>query len=135
MMLRPPVRFFIAEVVYGTLVIRRLVILRALRWANLDLPGQRIKLTTRKTGKILTIPLAEPLQRHVMSLPVSDDPQAPLHPRAYGVLETQGRTGGLSNQFADLLAQAGLRAPARRVKKGAGDKDEPSGLSFHSLRH
>ena len=35
MMLRPPVRFFIAEVVYGTLVIRRLVILGAVYpWRN-----------------------------------------------------------------------------------------------------
>jgi hypothetical protein len=49
------------------------------------------------------IPMAEPLARHVEGLPVSDDPQAPIHPRAFAVLQAQGKTGGLSNQFADLL--------------------------------
>jgi integrase len=64
-----------------------------------------------------------------MSLPVSDDAQTPLHPRASAVLDAQGKTDGPSNQFAGLLAQAGLRA-ARH--KASGVK---SALSFHSLRH
>jgi integrase len=120
-------------VLFGLYTGQRLGDVASLRWANIDLPGQRIRLTTRKTGKILAIPLAEPLQRHVLSLPVSDDARAPLHPRALAVLQAQGKTGGLSNQFADLLAQAGLRAPVRRTKADA--KTESSGLSFHSLRH
>jgi hypothetical protein len=80
------------------------------RHRQAHLPGARLRLTTQKTGKTLTILMAEPLERHVESLPVSDDQRAPLHPRAYGALEAVGKTGGLSNQFADLLAQAGLRA-------------------------
>jgi len=67
-----------------------------------------------------------------MSLPVNDDMRTPLHPRAFALLDAQGKTGGLSNQFADLLAQAGLRAPARHTSASAKER---SPLSFHSLRH
>jgi hypothetical protein len=54
--------------------------------SNLDLPGQPLRLTTHKTGKTLIIPKAEPLTRHVMSLPVIDV-QAPLNSRAFGFLD------------------------------------------------
>jgi integrase len=121
-------------ILFGLYTGQRLGDIARLTWANIDLPGQRLRLTTQKTGKTLIIPMAEPLARHVESLCVSDDPQAPIHPRALGFLEAQGKTGGLSNQFADLLAQAGLRAPAHRTK-GIGREKERSALSFHSLRH
>jgi integrase len=115
-------------ILFGLYTGQRLGDIARLTWANLDLPGQRLRLTTQKTRKILTIPLAEPLARHVMSLPVSDDTSSPLHPRASGVLDAQGKTGGLSNQFADLLAQAGLRA-GRHAKKSAGAKSFSSSVS------
>ena len=49
----------------------------------------------------------------------------------------QKRSGDLSNQFADLLAQAGLRekTPHRSSGKGRDAKRLSSGLSFHALRH
>ena len=85
-------------ILFGLYTGQRLGDIARLTWANVDLPGQRIRLTTQKTGKTLIIPMAEPLVRHVMSLPVSDDTSSPLHPRAFCVLEAQGKTGGLSNQ-------------------------------------
>jgi hypothetical protein len=51
-------------------------------WSKSGSVQQRIKLVTQNTHKVLIIPMAEPLARHVESLPVSDDSQAPLHPRA-----------------------------------------------------
>jgi site-specific recombinase XerD len=54
-----------------------------------------------------------------------------LHPRAFACLEAQGKTGGLSNQFADVLFQAGLRP---RAARRSGEKGAAA-LSFNSLRH
>jgi hypothetical protein len=57
----------------------------------------------------MILAMAPALAKHVLSLPASDSPEAPLHPRAYAILQAQGRSSSLSNQFSDLLAQAGLR--------------------------
>jgi hypothetical protein len=45
----------------------------------------------------------------MLGLAGSDNPDGPLHPRTCAILQAQGRSGSLSNQFSDLLAQAGLR--------------------------
>jgi len=51
----------------------------------------------------------------------------------------QGKSGHLSNQFADLLAEAGLRE--KKPHRKNGNNAAPSGgngigaLSFHCLRH
>ena len=74
-------------VLFGLYAGRHLGDIARLTWANVDLPGQRIRLTTQKTGKTLTIPMAEPLARHVENLPVSDDARTPLHPRAFALLD------------------------------------------------
>ena len=72
-------------------------------------------------------------------MPSSDDPTAPLHPHAFAILTEQGKSGHLSNQFADLLAQTGLRkkTPHRKtLDKGRGVRDSSESLlSFHCLRH
>jgi integrase len=57
---------------------------------------------------------------------------------AFAIVEKQGKTGHLSNQFADLLAQAGLRkkqAHRRITEKEAGRCRRNGDISFHSLRH
>jgi integrase len=111
-----------------------------LTWANVDLERGQIKLTTRKTGAVLMIPMAAPLKEHLDTLPTPDArPElAPLHPRAFAIVTQQGRSGTLSNQFADLLAAAGLREKKpHRVTSGEGrdGRRESEMLSFHSLRH
>ena len=58
---------------FGLYTGQRLGDIARLTWANVDLPGQQIRLTTQKTGKTLIISMDEPLARHVKSLPVSDD--------------------------------------------------------------
>ena len=69
-------------------------------------------------------------------MPATDDPSVPIHPRACAILERQGKTANLSNQFADLLARAGLRQKKdhKGHGKGRGVHREIEKLSFHSLR-
>ena len=118
---------------------QRLADIASLNWQNIDLPRGEIRLTTRKTQKLLTIPIAPPLQRHFESLPSNDNPSSPLHPQACQIVIAQGRSGTLSNQFTRILVSAGLRDKSAldKHKKGTGRsaKRAHNELSFHSLRH
>lgn len=125
-------------ILFGLYSGQRLGDIARLTWANLDLQAGELRLATAKTGKRIIQPLAGPLKAHVESLPATDDPQAPIHPRAFETVDRQGKTGGLSNQFAVLLSQAGLRerAPHRKTHgEGRGVGSSSGGLSFHCLRH
>ena len=95
----------------------RLSDVASLTWENVDLSAKELRFVARKTGKTIILPLDGPLAAHVEKLPAADSARAPLHPRAFSIVEKQGKTGHLSNQFADLLAQAGLRKkqPHRKV--------------------
>lgn len=108
-----------------------------LRWSNIDLEKQEISIVVQKTTKPLILPIAAPLASHLESIPSSDDPRAPLHPKANGTWEREGRTGRLGNQFSDLLIDAGLRKPSPKasLKKGQKARREAQELSFHCLRH
>jgi integrase len=52
------------------------------------------------------------------------------------LVERQHKTGNLSNQFAYLLAAAGLREKKnhKNTGKGRGSRRDVEPLSFHSLR-
>ena len=55
-------------------------------------------------------------------------------------MNRQGKVGNLSNQFADLLAQAGLREKKAHRKTGKAGVGRGVGsgtgtLSFHCIRH
>lgn len=119
-------------ILFGALSGLRLSDIASLTWANLDTEAGVIRLRVRKTSQLLTIPLAPGLKAHIASLPSSDDPGAPLHPRAASVLARHGRTGPLSREFRSLLENAGLREPA----DSAGAKAPRSCLElrFHDLR-
>jgi integrase len=109
-----------------------------LTWSNIDLQRGELRLQTRKTSKRLIIPLAPPLLAHLETLPTSDDPSQPVHPRAFALLHAEGRTATISNQFVELLAQAGLRPHPirghRSTGKGRDAARAGSSLSYHSLR-
>jgi integrase len=88
----------------------------------------------------MIIPIASPLRKEIESLPAADDPQRPLHPRAFASVEKSGGVKTLSRQFYELLADVGLVAPKVHRKKsenavGRNGLREMSPLSFHSLRH
>jgi integrase len=116
---------------------QRLMDLALLTWSGVDLERGEIRLTTSKTGRRLVIPMAEPLREHLVALAGGDDPDAPLHPRAFAAVKKDGRSNNVSNQFVELLAQAGLRETQthKSRKIGRGARRQASALSFHSLRH
>ena len=88
---------------------------------------------------VLIIPMAPPLRSHIELLPLSDNLEAPLHPRAFAILARTGSASGISNAFSDLLVQAGLRprpASVSHRSRGIGHsgRRKINTLSFHSLR-
>jgi integrase len=125
---------------FGLYTGQRLSDLALLTWDNVDLDRNEIRLVTKKTGKNLTIPISAPLQSHIMSLRggLDSHPGAtPLHRQAFETVQKHGRAFSLSKQFAELLAQAGLREKQDHQSHGIGRdaKRSRSSLSFHSLRH
>jgi integrase len=107
-------------ILFGLYTGQRLGDIASLRWNNVDLLHDELRLVTRKTGKTMILPIAMPLRRLLESTPASDDPNAPIHPRACATVERQGTSGNLSNQFADLLAHAGLRQKKNHKGEGKG---------------
>jgi integrase len=116
---------------------QRLGDIAALTWQNVDLQRGEVRFVTEKTGRRQIIPMAAPLQHYIEQLPVGDKPAAPLFPRAFEVVEKQGRAGSLSNQFYKILTSAGLAAKKSHHKSGngRGAQREQNEVSFHSLRH
>jgi integrase len=123
-------------ILFGLYTGQRLADVATVRWSNVDLAKGEIRLTTRKTGKVMILPIAAPLRRYLEGLPSTDDGDAPLHPRAFAVVERLSKSGGLSGQFIDLLAQAGIREKQAHRSRGIGRsaQRQAAGLSFHSLR-
>jgi integrase len=128
-------------ILFGFYTGQRLGDLAALTWQNLDLEQKELRLSSRKTGRVVVIPLAAPLLRHVEQLPAGDDPKQPLHPRASELVAKHGRAGALSNQFGNILAAAGLtetrthKVEDEDERKGRAARRVVSEISFHSLRH
>jgi integrase len=116
---------------------QRLGDLAGLTWENLDLQRGEVRFVTSKTRRQIILPLAAPLLNYIQTLPAGDQPDAPLFPRAFQVLQEQGRAGSLSNQFYRILVSAGLanKKSQRATGKGHATKREQTEISFHSLRH
>jgi integrase len=98
-----------------------------------DLEQGELAFTTQKTGRRSVLPLMRPLADYLGSLKLSDDPAAFVFPKAANV----SRTGTLSNQFRDILVEAGLVESRTHEASGKGRSAarETGELSFHSLRH
>src|SRR5262249_1385077 len=120
-------------VLFGLYLGQRLGDLAKLTWRSVDLDSGEIAFTTRKTGRRIVLPLVQPLVDYLGGLPSSDNPNAYIFPNA----AAHKRTNSLSNQFRDILADAGLVEPRRheKTKQGRSQAREPSEISFHSLRH
>lgn len=122
-------------ILFGIYTGQRLGDLARLTWQVIDLEKGELSICTRKTGRRLILPLAKPLQQYLEGLPSTDDPKAPVFPTASALANK--RTGTLSNQFYEILAQTGLvvERSREREKDGRNKGREVSELSFHSLRH
>ena len=108
-----------------------------LTWANVDLEQRGIQLVTEKTGRRQLIPLAKPLLAYVESLPAGDVPGAPLFPKAAATRDRSIYSGGLSNQFYQILVAAGLakKKSHAATKQGRSARRQQNELGFHCLRH
>jgi integrase len=124
---------------FGLYTGQRLGDIARLTWLNVNVQRCEIAFVTSKTGRQQIIPIAAPLREYMENdLPVSDDPKDSLFPRAHSTVTGQfDRVGTLSNQFYDLMVEAGLVPPRSHAKKGGGRASKRSGteLSFHCLRH
>jgi integrase len=124
-------------VLVGAYAGARLGDISLLRWENIDLAGRELRFKSEKTGRQQIIPIAEPLYRHLLEIASTDDPRAPLFPRAFATRQRDIPTGTLSNQFYRVLTKAGV-VPARTNKskgKGRNAARTSNGLGFHCLRH
>ena len=112
---------------------QRLGDLAKLTWRAVDSDAGEIAFTARKTGRRIVLPLVQPLIDYLASLPASDNPNAYILARA----ASAKRTASLSNQFREIMADAGLVEPRSHeaTKQGRSYARELSELSFHSLRH
>jgi integrase len=85
----------------------------------------------------MKIPLHPVLENYFLSLPAPDELDTPIFPKAAATASV--RVGTLSNQFADILAAAGLQKVRdhQKAEDGEGrDAERKVGrLSFHCLRH
>lgn len=124
-------------ILFGLYTGQRLSDIASLTWANVDLKRDQLHFTTAKTGRAMNIPLAVPLRKHLDTLTKTCTPKDPVHPKAHATVAKVGKTTTLSNQFADILANAGLREPVEhgRSKHGRKAARDHSELSFHCLRH
>jgi integrase len=111
---------------------QRLADIAGLTWAQVDLEQKEIHFHTRKTGRDVHTPIAEPLQKYLLTRAGVDDATAPLFPAAAGV-----GSSILSRHFNDILAVAGLvpKRSHQASKQGRSSRRETSALSFHCLRH
>lgn len=116
---------------------QRLGDIARLKWANVDLEEKELGFISGKTNRPTLMPMASPLFDHILSLNAPDNPELPVFPNAFAVIDKHGRTGHLSNQFYDIMVAAGLAEKRRHRKKKGETKTTRTvnPLSFHSLRH
>ena len=124
-------------ILFGLYTGQRLGDIATLTKKNLILDQAEIRLTTDKTNRRQILPLTGPLLKYIKKLILPAAPDAPLFPRAYGLVQRQGRTGNLSNQFHKILVAAGLakKRSHHSTGKGRSAAREQNEISFHSLRH
>ncbi len=101
-----------------------------LQWSAVDLEGRIIKVTTRKTGKTVTVPIhlqfAAWLNKQTRGIG-----KAPVFPTLAG--KAGGGKSGLSMAFRRIMERAKIKGRLLREANGVGRSQ--SSLSFHSLRH
>lgn len=109
-----------------------------LTWQQVDLAKKTISFVTQKTGKRLSMRMAEPLADYFSELPASDNPAAFVFPQLAALGEKS--SAPLSKAFAEeILIPAGLMASRKtnHAANGTGRKGQRqvNEITFHSLRH
>ena len=113
----------------------RLADAAGLTWRNVDLQAKilsfRPSKTRTKDARPLVVTMCPELVTAIEALPQRGIGAAPLFPSLHG--RKPGSHGGLSNEFARLMAKAGIDRGKGEEKKGKGRQTRAKG--FHSLRH
>jgi integrase len=117
-------------VIFGLYLGQRLGDLARLTWRSINLESGEISFTTKKTGRHMSIPMMQPVTDYLTTLPANDDPNAFIFPKA----AKHKHSASLSNEFREILIDAGLAEVRNRSKKQTGPR-AASEISFHSLRH
>lgn len=104
--------------------------LARLPWSSVDLEKGLIRLTTGKTGKRMVIPMAGPLLESMVARRALLPDAKQVHPTLAAIITKS--TGAVSNQFAKLLSQSGMRVDK---DKAGGSMRVSHDLSFHCFRH
>jgi integrase len=118
-------------ILFGLYLGQRLGDLAKLRWRAVNLETREIAFTAKKTDRRIVLPLVQPLIDYLTSLESSDNPNAHIFHSA----AKYKRTASLSNQFREILVEAGLVEARDYRTKGRASTREASEISFHSLRH
>ena len=100
----------------------------SLSWKNIELAEGVIFYIQGKTGKKVVVPIHPDLEEHLLSI-AGEDPAGFLCPSLRR--SKIGGRSGLSKQFADLMAQAGI--DQRQIQSSRTGCFRNS--AFHSLRH
>src|SRR5262249_40787411 len=96
-------------VLFGLYIGQRLRDLARLTWRAVNLETNEIAFTAKKTGRRIVLPLLQPLVDYLSELPANDNPNAFIFPQSAKV----EHTATLSNQFREILVEAGLVEPRR----------------------
>jgi integrase len=115
-------------VLFGLYLGQRLGDLARLTWRSVNFETNEIAFTAKKTGRRIVLLLVD----YLALLESSDNPNAHIFPNA----AKHKRTASLSNQFREILVDAGLAEARdyRTTTKGRAAQREAE-ISFHSLRH
>lgn len=102
-----------------------------MRWETVDFEAGLLRIKTRKTGTVLTLPLHEELGEWLRTQPRGIG-KAPIFPALAG--KGTGGRHGLSGRFTAIMESAGIKG---RILRSGGDGEgrRTTSLSFHSLRH
>ena len=106
-----------------------------LTWNNVDLEQRLLTFTPQKTKrsrKTMVRRFHPEIAEYLQGLPRPINSSAPIFPTLS--TKTTGSACGLSNQFAKLVARAGIEAPRGAEKHGPAGRRTRT-LCFHSLRH
>jgi len=126
-------------IMFGLYTGQRLKDLVMLTWQNLDLEDRVIILETSKTGRVQRIPIASPLLDFIATIEAGESSAARLFPQSYSTYKRRlvNSTATLSNQFYDLMVEAGIvkERSHKATGKGRHAPRAVSEISFHALRH
>jgi len=132
-------------IIHGAYTGQRLSDVAMLRWENIDLARKTINLQTRKTGRWMNLPMADALYDHLLAWNAgreSRNTQFPekvhpyVHPDSAGHVLRTGLCARLSNEFAEIMVNAGIRKlDAEVAEPDRSEERTQFSHSFHSLRH